>query len=144
MESDYPTCSQTHADLRIYSDKLVPDEISTLLGLQPTRCLAKGDRLGPTMPPVKRTVWKLSSEGTVQSRDLRRHLDWLFDQLLRVPEGALKHIATTGEVRIWVSWWSASGHGGPILGVSQLTALARLGLELHFDIYFPEDDPPDE
>ena len=40
--------------------------------------------------------------------------------------------------RISVScfWTSAHGHGGPIVGVTQMKALAELGLDLELDVYF--------
>lgn len=37
-------------------------------------------------------------------------------------------------------WWSALGHGGPVLWPEQMKALADLNRECSFDIYFADDE----
>lgn len=137
----YETCERTVAELRIYGDDLDPDEVSGRLGLQPTARQRKGDR--PASPsgrphsPRPVGLWALSSEGSVESLDLRRHLDWLIARL-RPLAGALDEISRREGVRMHVTciWWSRYGDGGPILGVEQMAALAGLGLECQFELGF--------
>lgn len=56
----------------------------------------------------------LSSEGRVDLRDLRRHLDWLLDLLEPAAAPLLELQRVPGlTMRIHNVWWSAQGHGGP-------------------------------
>src|SRR5713226_10670143 len=86
----YSTCAVTHASLGIFHDDLDPEEITRLLGLQPTRGWKRGEPRNPrarTPIPAKFGVWLLSTRGIVQSRDVRRHIDWLLDRA--EPRGAV-------------------------------------------------------
>jgi hypothetical protein len=69
------------------------------------------------------------------SRDVRRHVDWLLDQVGdRALTLAELRAAACGTVPSCCSV-SATGHGGPMLWPEQLR-LAECGLELWFDVYF--------
>lgn len=133
---DYSTCSNTFATLRIYSQTLSPEEVTRALGVQPTRTLRQGEQRGDKVSNLH--GWFLSSEGRVDSRDLRRHLDWLLDQLAT---GANPTQQVTARIpgRVWADisclWISAVGHGGPTLSPKQMQRMARLGLECWFDVY---------
>lgn len=140
---DYATCARTRATVRIYHDDADPGDVSDALGLQPSSAQRKGVsvRLGRPAPPL--SGWFLTSERVIDSRDLRRHVDWLLDRLANKEE-PLERLRSTG----WRSgmscfWASAHGHGGPIFPPAQLARLAALGFELSLDIYFTElDDRP--
>ena len=41
----YPTCSKTYAILRIYHDKLTPEEMTQLLDILPTDCQLKNRKI---------------------------------------------------------------------------------------------------
>ncbi|HEX5656489.1 MAG TPA: DUF4279 domain-containing protein [Polyangiales bacterium] len=135
---DYSTCSSTFATLRIYSQTVAADAITSALGVEPTRTLRPGEG-GRNLHG-----WFLSSEGRVESKDLRRHLDWVLDQLATGPN-------PTGQVtaripgRVWADisclWISAVGHGGPTLSPKQMQRMARLGLECWFDVYLGASTP---
>lgn len=139
---DYSTCLSTFATLRIYSQTVVPDEITRALELQPTRSLRQGELRGGK--PSNLNGWFLSSEGRVESRDLRRHLDWLLDQLGGGEQGTHQLTARIPG-RVWADvsclWVSAVGHGGPTLSPKQMMRMARLGLECWFDVYLGDRRP---
>jgi hypothetical protein len=128
---DYSTCSSTFATLRVYSQTVSAAEITDALGVQPTRTLR---------PEGKSNLhgWFLSSEGRVESRDLRRHLDWVLDQLATGPNPTTQ-VSARIPGRVWADvsclWISAVGHGGPTLSPKQMQRMARLGLECWFDVY---------
>ena len=85
---------------------------------------------------MRHDAWFLSSKLSVDSKNVRRHLDWVLDQLggRRV---ALRDLAERGaKLDVNCYWVSASGHGGPMLSPPQLTKLADLEIELQFDVYF--------
>jgi hypothetical protein len=131
---DYPTCSCTYVTLRIYPGVLSPDEITLRLNLEPSSTQRPEVR-GPGVKDLP-SAWFLRSEGVVDSRDVRRHLDWLLKQIAD-KRSAFTALRTAG-VRIDVScyWMSASGHGGPTLSPTQMSALAALDLDVGFDVYF--------
>ena len=78
---DYKTCSTTYATLRIIG--LSPDEVTLRLGVSPTDSFARGDVRHAAR--MRHDGWFLSSKEAVDSKDVRRHLDWILDQLATVP-----------------------------------------------------------
>ena len=130
---DYPTCERTFATLRIYADSLSPDAISSLLGVSPTKSQPAEAR-----PEGVRDVpsgWFLSSEHALDSRDVRRHIDWIINQVGDRSDGFDSIRRAGGRADISCFWRSASFHGGPSIWPHQMTALGLLGLELWFDVY---------
>lgn len=131
-------CERTDASLRIYSEEMTPLQITELLGMSPTSSVTKGQRI-PTMFSDqfrlgKLNGWFLSSEGVVESKDLRRHLDWLLDRLDRSAEELAKLQERQGvRMCVYCIWWSKYGGGGPSLWPEQMRQLAALNLECCFD-----------
>lgn|GEM_PF-1690689 len=129
---------RTCAELRIYPGDMHPNAVTHLLGIQPTRTVAIGERIQVKRPDVttigKVNGWFLSSEEHVQSNDLRRHLDWLIAQLQSHHERLLK-LQTNERVYMYIScpWWSRYGGGGPSLWPTQMRGLAELNLECKID-----------
>lgn len=131
-------CERTDATLRIYSEEITPLQVTELLGVAPTSSVTKGQRI-PTkvfdeFRLGKVNGWFLSSEGVVQSKDLRRHLDWLLDRLDGSAEGMRKLQQRQGvRMCVYCIWWSKYGGGGPNLWPEQMRRLADLNLECCFD-----------
>jgi RHS repeat-associated protein len=90
--------------------------------------------------PIDVNAWFLSSEGKIDSRDLRRHLDWLLERLAPVSE-QLKALQGIPGVAMYVTciWWAAHGEGGPTLGPRHMRGLAALDLECSFELAFYGD-----
>ena len=125
---NYETCSETYVTLRIYIDTKNTDELTEYLGVEPSETFAKSGE-------NKFNSWFLSSEGKVNSKDSRRHIDYLADKLLPI-EPKIKALLKEGvKMDISCYWLSENGQGGPTLSPQQLTNLANLGIELWFDIY---------
>ena len=134
----YATCGETYVTLRIY--QIHPDEVTARLRLQPDSVLVKGERwktrAGRSSVPARVNGWFFTSKGRVESRDVRRHLDWLLDQI-EPHAGTLGELqASGGKMDVSCYWESLSGHGGPTLSPSTMGRLAVLGLETWFDVYF--------
>jgi len=130
--------------LRIYPGDRDPEWVTSTLGVRPTSTNRKGEQYTNSIGRVRTTpknAWFLSSEGKVASKDARRHLDWLLDSLSAAEEHVRK-LADDESVSMDVVcvWWSAAGHGGPVLSSSQMSRLVDLKLELGFDVYFFGDD----
>jgi hypothetical protein len=134
---DYPTCERCYASLYVTTGDRDPDEVSKCLDIEPTTTQRKGE---PARPGSKRinphSGWSVSSKGCVDSKDLRKHLDWLFGKIGQ-RKAQIESLREMGcEMRVWCYWLSKAGHGGPMLSVPQLQRLADLELEICMDIYF--------
>jgi hypothetical protein len=130
---DYPTCESTYATLRIYPGDVSLDEIGGRLGFAPTSVQA-----GEIRPPGMKDFpagWFLTSKGAVDSRDIRRHLDWILDRIADKTTvfDELRDAGIQGDISCF--WASASGHGGPSLWPRQMALLGMLGLQIEFDVY---------
>lgn len=135
---------RTCAQLLIYPGQLHPSDVTGLLGIEPTRTVVIGERINPKSDkPGRVNGWFLSSEGLVQSKDLRRHLDWLIDTLIPA-HSSLSQLQAMDGVRMYVMcpWWSSTGGGGPHFWPNQLRGLADLNLEctLAFADYSEQND----
>jgi len=130
---DYPTCASTYATLRIYPGGISLDEITAILRLPPS--FAQTAETRPPGVKNKPSGWFLSSKGSVESKDVRRHLDWLLDQI--ADKASIFDALRNDGVRSDISccWISARGHGGPSLWPRQMAILGSLGLEIWFDVY---------
>ena len=79
----------------------------------------------------------------IASKDLRSHLNWLFDKI-GGQKAEIESLRGMGcELCVWCYWLSRSGHGGPILSPSQSKKLAELELELYIDVYFVGEHCPE-
>ena len=140
----YATCENTYAKLLIYPGSLGVSVVSDTLKIECTSAYEKGKKIvnliGRTRV-IKKSLWVLSSEGHVASRDLRHHLNWLIDKL-EINRFGLAKLQRSDGLKMAVSciWWSALGHSGPVLWPEQMKALADLNLECSFDVYFFGDD----
>ena len=124
---DYPTCAETYATFRLFW-KGGPElsEVSALLQQGPT---AKADHR------ARGRSWRLSTRGNVESRDVRRHVDWLLEWA-RPRASVVEQLSRQGvRADVFCFWRSEHGHGGPMLSARQLAGLGSLGLEIGFDVY---------
>jgi Domain of unknown function (DUF4279) len=139
-DDDYATCVSTSAGFRVMSENLRPESVTALLGLQPTRTQVRGELPQPASKyPFKYGGWFLESLGHVRSRDSRRHIDWLLQQLSS-KAAAIAELKAQGHLVDLCVYWESAGQGGPTLGPSQMAKLGELGIELWFDIYFAGKD----
>lgn len=126
----YASCDKTYATLRIYTGEQSPQSVSAALGIHPTKLLLKDESR------ARLNGWLLSSEGVVESRDVRRHVDWIIEQISGV-ETALLELQQ--QPNVWMDvfcyWLSSQGQGGPSLNPKQMECLARLNLKIGFDCY---------
>jgi len=81
--------------------------------------------------------WFLSSKGQIESKDVRRHIDWILEQFAGSYEELRQLQAEGYRIDIFCYWLSRSGHGGPTLGPLTMRRLAEANLQLGLDIYFP-------
>ena len=121
-DDNYSTCANTYATLRIYGQS---SDVAEKLNLAPTRTSKEEDLNG----------YFYSTKNIVESKDVRRHVDYLIEKFNAKVE-ILNEIQSEGsKIDIMCYWLSESGHGGPTLSPKQLTELAKLNIEIWFDVY---------
>jgi len=137
-DDNWPTCVYAYAWFRVMSEHLNPDSVTTLLELEPTSTQKKGDLPDPDSRfPKKFSGWFLETESFIQSRDARRHIDWLTERLAGRSE-ALATLRSEGHTVDLCVCFGSIGQGGPLIGPRQLRALADLGLDFWLDLGFPQ------
>jgi Domain of unknown function (DUF4279) len=76
---------RTFATFRVAGDSLVPEQLTKLLGIDPTLAYAKGEHYsrGPRSRDLRgRTgVWFLSTDDEVVSNRLTDHIEWLVSRI---------------------------------------------------------------
>ncbi|QQE13336.1 DUF4279 domain-containing protein [Planctomycetota bacterium] len=98
----------------IRADDLIPDEMTKLLGIQPSHSFARGDEyvghINLTEKGVRTRehgVWQVRSEEVVKSDDLQDHVDYLID-LLKGKQAEVKTLLADPDyyldIRFWVEW----------------------------------------
>ena len=132
---DYKSCVRTYATLLIYTGDRPPDDITVALGLAPTRV-----SLAQDLPRKKLNGWFLSSQDLVDSRDSRRHIDYIVSLVLPIREMIAQLQGEGCRVELSCFWESVSGNGGPTMSPSQMKALGELNIELWWDIWFAEQE----
>jgi len=116
-----------------------PLAVTAALNMAPTEVKISGESIVSSIGRVrlvKKSYWLLSSKGLIESKDVRRHLDWLTAQLTPV-KSALLRLQDVPGVKMFVDckWSSRGGMGGPTLWPEQMLALAELNLECGFDVF---------
>lgn len=128
---DYASCARTYATFRVYPGAVAPSAVTEALGLQPTRTSIQGVK-----SPLHVNGWFLSSKDVIESRDSRRHIDWLLDQIEPVASAIDALISSGAKADIFCFWESNSGNGGPELSPAQMSRLCRLNLSVGWDVWF--------
>ena len=147
-QDDWASCELTYAMLSIYSGDVHPDEVSRRLGLLPQRVTIAGRLVTGSIGRArteKLNAWFLSSEHSVASRDMRRHLDWLLDRM-EEQAAALANLRDypSMSVRVRCSWWSKGDQAvGPVLSPLQMRRLCALDadLEIWFSSWGSDERP---
>jgi hypothetical protein len=139
-DENYPTCSYTHAWLRIMSEDLDPDEITKTLGVEPNEMHRAGEPRSPKSKRLNETSgWFISTKGILNSLDSRHHLDWILEKV-STKEKELHSLQSRGYlVDVCVRWDSKGSSGGPTLSPRQLLGFGSLGVEVWFDIYCDDE-----
>jgi hypothetical protein len=135
---------RTFATFRVAGDNLVPDEVTRLLGIEPTLAYKKGEhyKRGPRSPDLKgRTgIWFLTTEYFVESNDLNKHLNWLLDIIANkdlaefVRKNSLHAVLTC-------FWHGPLGASAPRIPKTVSDPLRNMHFELETD--FDTDGPRD-
>ena len=137
---DYATCVETFSTLRIFSHDVEPDEITDLLGIEPTKTFCKGDLQGKTSKLKRKSNgWFFRTEGLINSRDTRRHIDEIIE-CIRDKKNSIGELFNRGCKIDLMSYYISIGHGGPCLEPYQMKELGELNIHVWWDVYFVNED----
>ena len=124
LDDEYSTCADTNVTLRIIGPS--SPEISQYITLPPTQT---HEFAGKSIW----SIWLLESRHHVSSRDTRRHLNWIVNN---VSSDAVRSLSLAGAtIAILCYWRSKTGHGGPTISAEQLRPLGDMGVDVIFDFY---------
>lgn len=132
--SDNPMLARVFATLRLYDDRLDPDEITQRLGITPTDSHRRGALHGSRAQAWKQTHWSLTSQDQPIPRDLEPHVAWVLDKIEPVRTQLTMLIESGVEANMFC-FLSCYGMGGPTLSPNIMGRLAALQLPLGLDIY---------
>lgn len=135
FDDDYPTCLETHVTLRVFSKTLTPSAITHALKVQPSDSFSMGQPYGKKELLRRETGWLLSSKNTVKSRDTRRHVAWILEQLREKQASVQTPMQMGAEIDL-SCYYVSVGQGGPTMCAEQMSELGKLGLDVCWDIYF--------
>jgi hypothetical protein len=134
-------CQETFARLDIIGEILDPNEVSLLLSISPSEMEFKNDLPEVYEDHQPYSGWFLSSEGILDSKDSRHHLDWILE-LISDKKDEFAELHNLGySVNISVIWVSYDGCGGPTITPHEMAILSDLKIELWFNFIsglFPE------
>src|SRR5262245_35364699 len=138
-ETSMTKSERTFATLRVAGDNLVPDQVTKLLGIEPTLAYAKGEHYGRRHLKGRTGVWLLSTDGVVKSNSLKDHVGWL---LWRVRIKALPDFVKKNSLHSVLTcfWHGPSGVSAPIIPDDMRHMLMMLHVQLETD--FETDDGP--
>lgn len=136
-----PQLQRSAAALRINGDGLVPDEISRIIGSEPSHSHRKGDRfVGPDGSTYQRKSGQWSLEATDRSpEDVN---DQIAEILGRLTDDLTvwANLAANYRVDLFCGWFMAGRDEGLDILPENLSALGARGIKLSICLYAPSED----
>jgi hypothetical protein len=133
--------SRSVATLRLAGDDLIPDELSRLLGVQPTYGQRKGEvvvlKSGATTT-AKFGQWRLEATAK-EPEDVNEQIAQLLCQLTQDLE-VWHQLARRFRVDLFCGWFMNESNEGVSICAASLRALGERGIELDVDLYAPDTD----
>lgn len=131
--------ARVRASLRVFGDSLEPEEVSALLGHQPTRCHRKGDKCGPQGASIEPTgAWILDSR-TSEKAEIEDHVESLL-AIITSDHDEWASLTERFSASILCSVFLDQYNEGFELSPRLCKALANRGLVIAFDIYSGDPD----
>lgn len=125
---------QVSVSLRIFGDDLQPNEITRLLGCEPTKAYRKGELNERNQIPARTGSWHLSIKST---DELETVVEALLEKLT-LDQAVWNKLTSQYRVDIFCGIWFEAErlNGGFGLSPKLMMALAEWGLAIGFDIYW--------
>ena len=137
-----PQLQRSVATLRVSGDDLAPDEISTLLGSQPSHAQRKDQEFLSKSPSGVRVakfgLWRLEAADT-EPEDLNAQVSELLGRLTQNLE-VWRELSRRFEVDLFCGWFMGGGNEGVAISPQTLLSLGERNVELSLDIFGPDTD----
>lgn len=134
--------SRSKASLRIMGDDLAPEEITRLLGCQPTHAQEKGEQLiGKNTGRVRAAkfgMWRLELAER-EPEDIDGMVKELFSRAPATIE-VWRGLADRFEVDLFCGLFMHYSNDGLSISPQTMTTLGARGIELMFDVYGPSEE----
>ena len=131
--------SQSAASLRIGGDRLIPDEITRLLGAPPTHSLTKGEEIASKKTGrvriAKSGMWSLAAPDC-KPANLDRQIQLILDQLTD-DLSVWKSLTVHYKMDLFCGLFMEDSNEGMDLSPDSLTALGQRGIKISLNIYAP-------
>jgi hypothetical protein len=128
---------QSNVALRIFGDDLVPEEVSALLGCQPTRSYRKGQVRAPNVL-AKTGTWLLEVTDT-EPGNIEAQVSEVLGQVTANLE-VWRQLGQRFEVDIYCGAFMQTSNDGIELSSHALLRLGQRGIGLGLDVYAPSAD----
>jgi Domain of unknown function (DUF4279) len=126
--------------LRVFSERLRPDEITARIGLQPDAAVAKGEYHKGKTVPAKRTEWQLGS-GLSRVEPLDQHVPSLLRKLAPSSENIRSLVSVQGCECSFSCVLYTDAAPALYFEPQWISDIAKLGAALDIDLYLPETSP---
>jgi len=144
--TEAPPRTTAFATLRFSGDRLDPDRVTAILGVQPTKAYRKGEcyLAGPRAGYVtgRTGVWVLATDSVVDNAELDPHLEHLVNLILAGPERLkqLHELMSRNGVKADVScfWRGRPGTRPPSIPAKVISRLNQLPAEIETDFEVDE------
>jgi hypothetical protein len=136
-----PAFDRSVATLRIFGTDLVPNEVSRLLGSEPTQSRTRGEVLVSKSGRARVWEdgrWSLSTENSTPE-DLEEQIWWLLNSLTQ-DLAVWRELAARYEIDLFCGLFMSTSNDGLSLSAAALKALGDRGIELSLDIYDAVED----
>ncbi|MBA1186120.1 DUF4279 domain-containing protein [Stutzerimonas nitrititolerans] len=141
VDPNYPSCSECFSEFVLYTDDIDPHIVKVAMPVAESEVLVKGGKIKNSIGRervIKNSIYFLSSDSRVASKDLRDHLDWVIERIFPFRERLLDFQRSGMRMGINCVWWS-KGMGGPTLWPEQMEKFSAMNLECSFSFYMDED-----
>lgn len=117
-----------------------PDEVSKLLGLEPTKAWKSGDLYPGTKREYKFSVWRLKSETSSSEIDFEKHIENLL-VVLEPKEDIIAELCRKYYGEFACSAYFSPQESTPIIHFEKKTLLkcVKLNIEIDVDLYITDD-----
>ena len=131
--------------LRIYGDDLVPQDITRMLGAQPSHACTKGE-MGKKMAGLKvgdlrvakTGMWRLCASNR-EPEDIDGQIREIFSQI-SADVAVWQNLTKNYQVNLFCGLFMTKTNDGLSISPQSMAVLAERGIELWFDIYAPDED----
>ena len=125
--------ARVRVSLRVFGDSLEPDEVSALLGREPTRSHRKGDKIPSTSSSEPTGAWILDS-GLTEKAEIEDHVEALLSPVSNDSD-EWASLTSRFSASILCSAFLDQYNEGFELSPRLAQSLADRGLVIAFDIY---------